>query len=44
MTQHEFEYWQAVTESSAHKWVEDRVTRLNGNGATDIKWVPGASR
>ena len=33
MTQHEFEYWQAVTESSAHKWVEDRVTRLNGNGA-----------
>jgi hypothetical protein len=33
MTQHEFEYWQAVTAESAHKWVEDRVTRLNGNGA-----------
>ena len=33
MTQSEFEYWQAITESSAHKWVEDNITRLNGNGA-----------
>ena len=33
MTQREFEYWQAITESSVHKWVEDNITRLNGNGA-----------
>ena len=33
MTQHEFEYWQAVTQSSKYQWVEDRITRLNGNGA-----------
>jgi len=33
MTQCEFEYWQAITDSSTHKWVEDNITRLNGNGA-----------
>lgn len=33
MTQREFEYLQAITESSVHKWVEDNITRLNGNGA-----------
>lgn len=33
MTQREFEYMQAITESSVHKWVEDNITRLNGNGA-----------
>ena len=33
MTQHEFEYWQAVTQSSKYHWREDEITRLNGNGA-----------
>ena len=33
MTQLEFEYLQAITKSSVHKWVEDNITRLNGNGA-----------
>lgn len=32
MTEHEFEYWQAVMERSAHHWMEDDVTRLNGKG------------
>ena len=32
MTEHEFEYWQAVMERSAHHWTEDDVTRLNGKG------------
>lgn len=33
MTQREFEYWQAVTAESTRRWVEDSITRLNGNGA-----------
>ena len=33
MTQKEFEYWQAVTGSSRHHWMEDPVTSLNGRGA-----------
>ena len=33
MTKQEFEYWQAITAGSAHRWVEDSITRLNGNGA-----------
>lgn len=33
MTKQEFEYWQAITDGSAHRWVEDSITRLNGNGA-----------
>jgi hypothetical protein len=33
MNQKEFEYWQSVTASSAHSWVEDRITSLNGAGA-----------
>lgn len=32
MNQHEFEYWKAVTDSSACRWVEDSITRLNGKG------------
>lgn len=27
MDQKEWEHWQAVTESSAHKWVEDRICK-----------------
>lgn len=33
MDQREFEYWQAVTSGSEYRWVEDAITRLNGNGA-----------
>ena len=33
MNQSEFDYWQAITKSSADGWVEDAVTRLNGKGA-----------
>lgn len=33
MNQKEWENWLAVTASSAHKWVEDRIIRLNGRGA-----------
>jgi hypothetical protein len=33
MNQDEFDYWQAITKSSEDCWVEDRITRLNGNGA-----------
>ena len=32
MNDHEFEYWQAVTQSSKYRWREDEITRLNGNG------------
>jgi hypothetical protein len=33
MNQKEFEGWKAVTESSAYRWVEDSIFRLNGRGA-----------
>lgn len=33
MDQREWEHWKAVTASSAHKWVEDAVFRLNGHGS-----------
>jgi hypothetical protein len=33
MNQKEFEYWQSVTAGSAYRWIEDAVTRLNGNGS-----------
>ena len=33
MDKTEFERWQAVTGSSQYRWVEDTVTRLNGQGA-----------
>ena len=33
MTKKELEQWQAVTDSSQYRWVEDRITRLNGRGA-----------
>lgn len=32
MTKKELEQWQAVTNSSQYRWVEDRITRLNGRG------------
>ncbi|MDD3778434.1 MAG: hypothetical protein PHU76_01820 [Synergistaceae bacterium] len=32
MTQNEFDYWQSVMQSSKYRWVEDSITRLNGNG------------
>ena len=32
MTKKELEQWQAVTDSSQYRWVEDRITRLNGRG------------
>lgn len=32
MTQHEFEYWKEVMQNSRFRWVEDDITRLNGNG------------
>lgn len=32
MEQGELKYWQSVTESSKDKWVEDHITRLNGQG------------
>lgn len=32
MTQQEFEHWKAITDSSVDHWVEDNITRLNGNG------------
>lgn len=37
MEKQEFEYWQAVTQSSVHRWVEDAITRLNGGGALYYK-------
>jgi hypothetical protein len=33
MTEKEFAYWQAITESSRFRWVEDEIYRLNGRGA-----------
>ena len=33
MTQEEFSYWQARTESSRYQWTEDEIFRLNGRGA-----------
>ena len=33
MNADEFNYWQAITKSSEDGWVEDCITRLNGNGA-----------
>lgn len=33
MTGQEFKYWTAKTQSSAHKWTEDEIYRLNGKGA-----------
>lgn len=33
MDQTEYERWQAVTERSAHHWVEDAAVRLNGRSA-----------
>jgi len=33
MDQKEWESWQTVTASSAHKWVEDEIFCLNGRGA-----------
>jgi hypothetical protein len=32
MTEYEFEYWQEVTQNSKYRWMEDAITRLNGNG------------
>lgn len=32
MDKTEFDDWQAITQSSTHRWVEDSITRLNGNG------------
>lgn len=32
MDKTEFDDWQAITQSSTHQWVEDSITRLNGNG------------
>ena len=32
MTKEEFATWQAITESSRNKWVEDDFFRLNGHG------------
>ncbi len=32
MTKKELEQWQVVTNSSQYRWVEDRITRLNGRG------------
>jgi len=32
MTKQEFAAWQAITESSRHKWTEDDIFRLNGRG------------
>ncbi len=32
MTKKELEQWQAVTNSSQYRWVEDHITRLNGRG------------
>ena len=32
MTKKEFVAWQAMTESSRHKWTEDEIFRLNGRG------------
>jgi hypothetical protein len=33
MTEKEYAYWKAVTESSRFRWVEDEIYRLNGRGA-----------
>lgn len=33
MDQKEWEHWQAVTATSDHKWVEDKIVHLNGRGA-----------
>lgn len=33
MDQKEWENWLAITASSIHKWVEDKIFRLNGRGA-----------
>ena|GEM_PF-1194157 len=32
MTEQEFKYWTAKTHSSANKWTEDEIYRLNGKG------------
>lgn len=32
MDKTEFDRWQAITQSSTIRWVEDNITRLNGNG------------
>ena len=33
MTEQEFKYWTAKTQSSTNKWTEDEIYRLNGKGA-----------
>ena len=33
MTEQEFAYWTAKTQSSRHRWTEDEIVRLNGRGA-----------
>jgi hypothetical protein len=33
MTEKEYAYWKAITESSRFRWVEDEIYRLNGRGA-----------
>jgi hypothetical protein len=33
MTEKEFAYWSAKTQSSSHRWTEDDIVSLNGRGA-----------
>lgn len=32
MEHDEFKYWQSITNESVYRWIEDSITRMNGNG------------
>ena len=42
MTEKEFQYWTAKTQSSSDKWTEDEIYRLNGRGA--FYYIGGAEK